>query len=333
EMTKKLRQLPIWALLAAAAIAVPLSGNGYYLTVGTTVLIFAVLAVGLNIVLGYAGLLDLGYVAFFAIGSYATAMLLHYTDLPYLLAFIVSGTMAGLFGMIIGIPTLRLRTDYLAIVTLGFGEIIRITVTNLDVTGGPTGLYGLREPVVAGYTLASQTTYYWITLAMLIAGLGFSVYIRRTKLGAAWAYIRYSEEVAQAVGVNPFLVKLAAYGLGAIWGGFAGSVYVVSTGAVSPLSFTFVQSLLIVLCVVLGGQGSVLGVVIGALCVIALPEAFRYVQSWRLFAFGIALIALMVWRPMGLIRDRFKVEAPNHPAGPVKHGPAQIHADAEHAQG
>jgi branched-chain amino acid transport system permease protein len=327
-------QLSIWCLLAIAAIAVPLSGNGYFLSVGTTVLIFAVLAVGLNVVLGYAGLLDLGYVAFFAIGSYVTAMLLNYTELPFLLAFAASGVTAGLFGMLVGAPTLRLRTDYLAIVTIGFGEIVRIVATNLDVTGGPTGLYGLRQPVIAGYTLTDPLAYYWIALGMLIVGLSFSAAIRRTKLGAAWAYIRYDEEVAQAVGVNPFLAKLSAYGLGAIWGGFAGSIYVVSVGAVSPTTFTFSQSLLVVMSVVLGGQGSLLGVVVGTLCVIAIPEAFRAAESWRLLGFGIALIALMLWRPTGLIRDRFKVEAPAGPR-PQTHPQdlTQIREVAGHAEG
>jgi branched-chain amino acid transport system permease protein len=324
------RQLPIWILLAVAAIAIPLSGNGYYLSVGTTVLIFAILAVGLNVVLGYAGLLDLGYVAFFAIGSYVTAMLLHYTELPFLLAFVLSGITAGLFGMLVGAPTLRLRTDYLAIVTIGFGEIVRIVATNLDITGGPTGFYGLRQPVVGGYTITDPLAYYWIALAMLVIGLAFSAIIRRTKLGAAWAYIRYDEEVAQAVGVNPFFVKLSAYGLGAIWGGFAGSIYVVSVGAISPTSFTFSQSLLIVMSVVLGGQGSLLGVVVGTLCVIAIPEAFRAADSWRLLGFGFALIALMLWRPTGLIRDRFKIEAP---ADPAKRNLPPVQTGAEHADG
>jgi len=300
----------LWSALAILAIAIPLSGNGYFVSVGTTVLIFALLAIGLNVVLGYAGMLDLGYVAFFAIGAYTTAMLLNFTDVAFPLAFVASGIVAGLFGMVIGAPTLRLRTDYLAIVTIGFGEIVRITITNLDVTGGPTGLYGIRQADIAGYTLEQPVAYYWLALIMIVAGLLFSWAVRRTRLGAAWAYIRYDEEVAQAVGVNPFLVKLAAYGLGAIWGGLAGSIYVVSVGAVSPTSFTFGQSLLIVMSVVLGGQGSLLGVIVGTICVIAIPEAFRAADSWRLLAFGIALVALMLWRPSGLIRDRFKVEAP-----------------------
>jgi branched-chain amino acid transport system permease protein len=306
-MTSRHTLLP-WLVLAAIAIAIPLSGNPYYLSVGNTVLIFAVLAVGLNVVAGYAGLLDLGYVAFFAIGSYVTALLVTYTDIPVWLAWLLSGATAGVFGLIIGAPTLRLRTDYLAIVTIGFGEITRIVITNLDVTGGPTGLYGLREPVIAGYTLVEPRTYYFISLAMLLSGLAFSFWVRRSRLGAAWAYIRYDEEIAQAVGVNPLAAKLAAYGLGGIWGGLAGSVYVESVGAVSPTTFTFAQSLLVVMSVVLGGAGSLLGVLVGTLLVIGLPELFRTAESWRLLAFGLALVLLMLWRPGGLIRDRFKVD-------------------------
>lgn len=301
--------LAAWIALAMVAIAIPVFGNGYHLSVGTTVLIFGILAVGLNVVLGYAGLLDLGYVAFFAIGSYTTAMLLQYSELPFPLAFVASGIVAGVFGVVVGAPTLRLRADYLAIVTIGFGEIVRLTITNLDVTGGPTGLYGIRQPVLLGHTLDDPVAYYWLALIMMAAGLTFSWAVRRTKLGASWAYIRYDEDVAQAVGVNPFIAKLTAYGLGAIWGGLAGSIYVVSVGAVSPTSFTFAQSLLIVMSVVLGGQGSLLGVVLGTICVIAIPEAMRAADSWRFFAFGLALVALMLWRPSGLVRSRYEVEA------------------------
>jgi branched-chain amino acid transport system permease protein len=308
-MTSRRKFLP-WLLLAAIAIAIPASGNPYYLSVGNTVLIFAVLAVGLNVVAGYAGLLDLGYVAFFAIGAYVTALLVTYTDVPVWLAWLLSGATAGVFGLIIGAPTLRLRTDYLAIVTIGFGEITRIVITNLDVTGGPTGLYGLREPVIAGYALVEPRTYYFISLAMLLGGLAFSYWVRRSRLGAAWAYIRHDEEIAQAVGVNPLAAKLSAYGLGAIWGGLAGSVYVESVGAVSPTTFTFAQSLLVVMSVVLGGAGSLLGVLVGTLLVIGLPELFRTAESWRLLAFGLALVLLMLWRPGGLIRDRFKIDIP-----------------------
>jgi branched-chain amino acid transport system permease protein len=295
---------PAASLAALAfALAIPFLGNLYWLGLGVDVLIFAILAIGMNIVVGYAGLLDLGYAAFFAIGSYVTALLMADTHWSFWVAWPFSGIAAGLFGMVVGAPTLRLRTDYLAIVTLGFGEITRLVITNLDVTGGPTGLYDLREPQAFGMSIESQTAYYWLALAMLLAGLGCTVFLRRSRLGAAWSYIRNDEDLAQAVGINPIAVKLAAYGLGAIWGGLAGALYVESAGAVSPTSFTFTQSLLVVIAVLLGGQGSLPGVLIGTVLAVGLPEFFRTADSWRFLAFGIVLIVVMLCRPRGLIRD------------------------------
>lgn len=303
------KQLPTRILAAAGlllAVLIPVIGNIYWLGVGFTVLIFAILAIGMNIVVGYAGLLDLGYAAFFAIGSYVTALLMTYTDYSFWLAWPLSGVAAGLFGMIVGAPTLRLRTDYLAIVTLGFGEITRLVITNLDVTGGPTGLYNLREPEAFGVSIESQTAYYWAALAMLLAGLAVSALLRRSRLGTAWTYIRHDEDLAQAIGINPIAVKLTAYGLGAIWGGLAGALYVESAGAVSPTSFTFTQSLLVVIAVLLGGQGSLPGVLVGTVLAVGLPEVFRTADSWRFLIFGIVLVAIMLWRPRGLIRDSYR---------------------------
>jgi branched-chain amino acid transport system permease protein len=291
-----------WAAFLLVAIGIPLVGDQYVLSVSLNVLIFAVLAVGMNVVVGYAGLLDLGYAAFFAVGAYTTALLMIHTDASFWLIWPLSGFAAGIFGVVIGIPTLRLRTDYLAMVTLGFGEITRLSITNLDFTGGPTGLYGLREPTLFGEMLSSAG-YYWLSLAMLIIGLVLSSWIRKSKLGAAWTYIRHDEEVAQAVGVNPLLAKLAAYGFGAVWGGLAGAIFVESSTAVSPTSFIFAQSLLVLMAVILGGPGSLAGAVLGACVVVGVPEVFRDAESWRMFAFGVVLIVLMIFRPEGLIRE------------------------------
>lgn len=295
-----------YAASLAFAVVVALYGNVYWQSLGFTVLVYAILAVGMNMVVGYAGLLDLGYAAFFAIGSYVTAMLMTYTDWSFWLIWPISGIAAGLFGMIVGAPTLRLRTDYLAIVTLGFGEITRLVINNLDVTGGPTGLYALREPEAFGFTVDNQIVYYWLALAMLIFGFATSALLRRSRLGVAWIYIRHDEDVAQAIGINPMAAKLAAYGLGAIWGGLAGGLYVESAGAVSPTSFTFTQSLLVVVSVLLGGQGSLPGVLVGTSLAVGLPEVFRTAESWRYFIFGIVLVAVMLWRPRGLVRDTYR---------------------------
>jgi branched-chain amino acid transport system permease protein len=302
-MTAAISKFGGWVALSILGLAVVIAGDPYWLSLGFNVLIFAVLAVGMNVVVGYAGLLDLGYAAFFAIGAYTTALLLTYTGISFWFAWPISGITAGIFGIIVGAPTLRLRTDYLAIVTLGFGEITRIVITNLEITGGPSGLYNLSPPSFLGHPIESQATYYLLAVLMLGAGMGFCHWVRRTRLGAAWIYVRHDEEVAQAVGVNPLLAKIAAYGFGAVWGGLAGALFVESETAVSPTSFTFVQSLLVVMAVILGGQGSLMGVMLGTLLVVAVPELFRATQSWRLLGFGLVLIAVMILRPEGFIRD------------------------------
>lgn len=290
--------------LCLVLLIAPLQHDPYLLGAAMDVTLFAVLAIGMNIVVGYAGLLDLGYAAFYAIGAYVTAILMQDTSLAFWLVWPLAGLVAGVFGMIIGIPTLRLRTDYLAIVTLGFGEITRITITNLSFTGGPTGMYGIRPPSLFGHVMLAPIEYYVMALVMLGIGIVFSVLIRRTRLGSAWNYVRHDEDVAQAVGVNPLVAKLWAYGLGAIWGGFAGGVFVEANTAVSPRSFTFDQSLAIVMAVILGGQGSVAGAILGAFIIVGLPELFRPLAAWRLLLFGTVIIIFMLVRPGGVLMER-----------------------------
>ena len=254
----------------------------------------------MNIVVGYAGLLDLGYVAFFAVGSYTTAILMQDTALSFWVVWPISGVVAGAFGIVIGVPTLRLRMDYLAIVTLGFGEITRLVITNVDFTGGPTGIYNIREVTLLGWVF-TQSAYYYLALVLLVIGVAFSAWICDLNLGAAWTYIKHDEEVARAVGVNPLTAKLAAYFIGAVWGGLAGGIFVEAATAVAPASFVFAQSLLVVLAVILGGQGSVTGAILGSILVVGVPEIFRSMESWRMLAFGGVLVLLMIFRPQGLV--------------------------------
>jgi branched-chain amino acid transport system permease protein len=291
-----------WALFFALAATVPLTHDIYILSVALNIAVFALLAIGMNIVVGYAGLLDLGYIAFFAAGSYTTAILMQDTSVSFWIAWPMSGLVAGIFGIAIGVPTLRLRMDYLAIVTLGFGEITRLVINNLEFTGGPTGIYNIRQATGFGWEF-TQTGYYYLALGMLAIGVAFSAWVRSSRLGAAWTYIRHDEEVARAVGVNPLIAKLAAYALGAVWGGLAGGVFVEASTAVSPTSFIFAQSLLVVLAVILGGQGSLSGAILGSIMVVGVPEWFRSVESWRMLAFGGVLVLLMIFRPEGLIRQ------------------------------
>ncbi|MEV7969108.1 branched-chain amino acid ABC transporter permease [Sphaerisporangium sp. NPDC088356] len=277
------------AVLAPFVIATP-----YALSVMTSAAIFVMLASGLNIVVGFCGLLDLGYVAFFAVGAYTSGVLSTRFDLPMMATVPAVIVVTVVAGIVIGAPTLRLRSDYLAIVTLGFGEIIRITANNLDVTGGPSGIYGI--PGLTG----SPVVFYYLTVVIVsIAVIGASR-LGRSRLGRAWRFVREDEDAAEAMGVHTYKVKLAAYIAGAVWGGLAGVLFAGQLSAISPGSFTFLQSALVLMAVVLGGMGSTPGVVLGAIVISLLPEMLRDFADYRFFAFGVLLIIVMLVRPQGL---------------------------------
>ena len=291
---------PAGAALLVAAAALPAVASNYVVDVGLTIATYSILGLGLNIVVGYAGLLDLGYAAFFAIGAYTTALLetlLHFSfweTLPFSLAF------AGASGIVIGYPTLRLRSDYLAIVTLGFGEITRIVATNLNITGGPNGIYGIESPSLFGYEISSPRAVYELGIAFLVLVLVFAIRLGQSRLGRAWTSIREDEDAAEAVGVPTLRVKLLAYVMGALIGGFGGSLFAARFGTIDPTGFTYLQSVTILIVVVLGGRGSIPGVILGAVIVAGLPEMLRFLNLWRIFAFAIGLVILMLLRPQGL---------------------------------
>lgn len=289
-----------WTTLAILALLAPYVMNDYLLSVAITVLTFAMLGVGLNIVVGYAGLLDLGYAAFFAIGAYVSALLQLHLHLGFWLTLPVSVAAAAGAGVIIGYPTLRLRSDYLAIVTLGFGEIVRIIATNLTITGGPNGLYNVPAPTFGSEQLVSSRALYYLGLAFLAAALVYSALLIRSRLGRAWQSLREDETAAEAVGVPATRVKLLAYVMGAMVGGVAGPFFAARFGAIDPTSFTYATSVQILIVVVLGGMGSLPGMLLGALVVVALPEALRFISNYRLLVFALGLIALMLLRPAGL---------------------------------
>jgi branched-chain amino acid transport system permease protein len=291
---------PAGVALLAAAVALPAVASNYIVDVGLTIATYSILGLGLNIVVGYAGLLDLGYAAFFAIGAYTTALLetlLHFSfweTLPFSLAF------AGASGIVIGYPTLRLRSDYLAIVTLGFGEITRIVATNLRITGGPNGIYGIDSPSLFGYEISSPRAVYELGIAFFVLVLVFAIRLGQSRLGRAWTSIREDEDAAEAVGVPTLRVKLLAYVMGALIGGFGGSLFAARFGTIDPTGFTYLQSVTILIVVVLGGRGSIPGVILGAVIVAGLPEMLRFLNLWRIFAFAIGLVILMLLRPQGL---------------------------------
>lgn len=299
-------------------------------------LLYVMLALGLNIVVGYAGLLDLGYVAFYAVGAYLYALLasphfdIHWPA-PILLP--LGALVAGVFGVLLGAPTLRLRGDYLAIVTLGFGEIIRIFINNLNapinITNGPQGISGIdpiqvagwsfNKPLVMGHgawTLASLYQYYYLFLLAAVLVAWVSYRLEDSRIGRAWMAIREDEVAAKACGINTRNLKLLAFAMGASFGGVAGGLFAGFQVFVSPESFGLMESVMILCMVVLGGMGHIPGVILGGLALSILPEAFRYgagslqkallgqvwlnPESLRLLLFGLALVLVMLYRPSGL---------------------------------
>jgi branched-chain amino acid transport system ATP-binding protein/branched-chain amino acid transport system permease protein len=300
--------LAVGAVLAA--IALPVFGTSYLIDVGTLVLVYVMLGLGLNVVVGFAGLLDLGYAAFFAIGAYTTAYFMVNNHMSFWLTLPIAACFTAVSGVIIGAPTLRMRSDYLAIVTLGFGEIVRIAATNFTFTGGPEGIYGLPHAMIGAFVLRSPTALYFLGIAFALVVLVGSYNLSRSRLGRAWLAIREDEAAAQAAGIHPVYFKLLAYVLGAIFAGAAGSFFAVKLTAINPSSFTFIQSVTILMVIILGGRGSLPGVMLGAAVIVILPEVLRAFDQVRMLAFGIGLIVLMLLRPQGLWPSRYgQIEA------------------------
>jgi len=315
-----------WVILALILVALvwPFFGSRGAVDIATLILIYVMLGLGLNIVVGLAGLLDLGYVGFYAVGAYTYAMLSHYYGLGFWICLPLAGLMAALFGFLLGFPVLRLRGDYLAIVTLGFGEIIRILLRNLtDWTGGPNGISGIEKPTLFGLTFERRAPegmtpfheyfgipynseykvifLYLIALLLVLLTLFVINRLLRMPIGRAWEALREDEIACRALGLNPTLIKLSAFTLGACFAGFAGSFFAARQGLVSPESFTFIESAIILAIVVLGGMGSQLGVILAAIVMILLPELMREFSEYRMLMFGLLMVVMMIWRPQGLL--------------------------------
>jgi branched-chain amino acid transport system permease protein len=344
----KKNRLLSFLLVAVALLVLPLllqQGGNAWVRILDMALLYVLLALGLNIVVGYAGLLDLGYVAFFAVGAYLFALLgsphlaeafpwiaaafpdgLH---LPIWAVIPLAAALAGLFGVLLGAPTLKLRGDYLAIVTLGFGEIIRVFLNNLDrpinLTNGPKGInqidgitfFGIKlsRPIeVFGFEIASVSLYYYLFLALVIASVVICHRLEQSRIGRAWMAIREDEIAAKAMGINTRNLKLLAFGMGATFGGVSGAMFAAFQGFVSPESFSLMESVMIVAMVVLGGIGHLPGVILGALLLAALPEVLRHVAGplqamtdgridsaiLRQLLIALAMISIMLLRPRGL---------------------------------
>ena len=328
----------VWALLGVLLAAMPwLVAAGFgntWLRILNFALLYVMLALGLNIVVGFAGLLDMGYIAFYAVGAYLWALLaspqfgLHW---PMWAILPLGAGVAGLFGMLLGAPTLKLRGDYLAIVTLGFGEIIRIFLNNLNtpinITNGPQGIsaidpihfgsMSLARPVDLGFMqIPSLVGYYYVFLVAALLIIGIALRLERSRVGRAWAAIREDEVAAKACGINTRNVELLAFAMGATFGGVAGGLFAGFQQFVSPESFGLLESVMVLCMVVLGGMGHIPGVIFGALLLTVLPEFFRQIagpvqqslfgsvlvdpESLRMLLFGLALVLVMRYRPSGL---------------------------------
>jgi len=304
----------LWTVLLGLLIVVPFGMNNYLLDVITLAGIYIILALGLNIVVGMAGLLDLGYISFYAIGAYSYALLSTRAGVSFWAALPLGGFAAVVFGVLLGLITLRLRGDYLAIVTLGFIQIVHLILNNWDsVTNGPNGILNIARPALGGVVLNQPIHLYFLILAIVLLTVVAMSRLNRSRIGRAWVAIREDEIAAQSMGVDTTRLKILAFALGAFWAGMAGVFFAAKFAFVSPESFTFFESVIVLSMVVLGGMGSIPGVILGALIVVILPEVLREFASYRMLVFGAALVSMMIFRPQGLIgnpRRRIELQRP-----------------------
>lgn len=299
--------IPFCGTVLLLAAIFPLVVSDYRVNVMTNAMIYVVLGLGLNIVVGLAGLLDLGYVAFYAVGAYTYALLNYHYGVGFWIALPLGAVVGAVFGILLGIPVLRLRGDYLAIVTLGFGEIVRLILENWNkFSFGPSGIANIPMPSFFG--LVSNRSQglvlmYYLMIALAIFTIFVVERLQNSRLGRSWLALREDEIACQAMGIDKMKTKLAAFALGATWAGMMGVIFAAKTRFINPASFTFLESAIILSIVVLGGMGSILGVILGAFILILLPEELRAFSQYRMLIFGAAMVLMMVFRPQGIISN------------------------------
>jgi branched-chain amino acid transport system permease protein len=288
-------------LFLLPALAVPFFAQNYIIDVAVLAGIYIILALGLNVVVGYTGLLNLGFVAYYAIGAYSFALLNTKLGLGFWSAMPVAVVITTMAGFLFAVPALRLKGDYLALVTLGFGEIVRITLNNWDsFTNGPNGIGGISAPMLAGMSLETLSAYYYLVLFFVLVAIVVIGRVQRSKIGRAWIALREDEVAALAMGIPSTAYKLYSVSFGAFWAGIAGCLFAAKMRFISPESFTFMESVLVLCMVILGGLGSIGGVIVGAVILVILPEVLREVQMYRMLALGAGIVLLMIFRPQGL---------------------------------
>ena len=297
--------IPALFVVSIMALAFPFVFSLYQTNIMITAMIYVLLGLGLNIVVGVAGLLDLGYAAFYCVGAYSYALLNYHFGFGFWSVLAVGAGLAALFGIILGFPVLRLRGDYLAIVTLGFGEIIRLIMENWnEFSFGPSGIANIPRPGFFGVEMNIEQVTIYVYFLMVGMSL-FTIFVvnrlQDSRIGRAWIALREDEVACQAMGIDKRKTKLMAFALGATWAGFAGVIFAAKTTFINPASFTLWESINILCVVVLGGMGSIVGVIVGAFVLILLPEYLRFLSEYRILAFGAVLVVMMVFRPGGIV--------------------------------
>ncbi len=308
---------PLLAVFALFVLVFPFIFSTYQTNIMTTALMYVILGLGLNIVVGLAGLLDLGYVAFYAVGAYSYALINYHFGLGFWAVLPVGALLAAFFGILLGFPVLRLRGDYLAIVTLGFGEIIRLILENWNAFSfGPSGIAHIPRPGLLGLNLTlNESIVYMYYLIILFCLLTIFIInrLQDSRIGRAWIALREDEIACQAMGIDKTKTKLTAFALGATWAGMVGVIFAAKTTFVNPASFTFLESAMILSIVVLGGMGSIVGVFIAAMILILTPEYLRAFSNYRMLLFGVVMVLMMVFRPQGIVpnvRRTYKFRIP-----------------------
>ena len=296
----------VYAAVAVLWILAPLYLDKYWTDVLNNVAIYAVLGLSLNIILGYGGMFHMGHAAFFAIGAYTTAIVNTAWGVPVLWLMPLAGIAAGVFALAVARPIIHLRGDYLLIVTIGMVEIVRIALVNnvFGITGGANGIFGISQPTVFGWKIngiVAPGHYFYLLTAFLGVTIILFYLLEHSRFGRALKFTCSDEVAATGSGINAAGYKLAAFVIGAVWAGMTGTLYAAKIGFISPESFSFWESVIMFMIVILGGSGSIPGVLLGAILIIGLPELFQGLQQYRLLIFGIVLVVMMIFRPQGIL--------------------------------
>ena len=307
-MTVAVRKIkkPLYAAITVCWLAAPFFLGNYQLDVLNNIAIYALLGLSLNIILGYAGMFHMGHGAFFAVGAYTTAVINTTWGVPVLWLLPLSGAAAGLFALVVARPIIHLRGDYLLIVTIGMVEIVRIALINniFGITGGSNGIFGIDAPSVFGFTISGIVApgdFFYLLTVFLAFTITVFYLLEHSRFGRALQFLNQDPVAAEGSGIDTARYRLAAFGIGAFWAGMVGNLYASKVTFISPESFSFWESVVMFMIVILGGAGSIPGVLLGAFLIIGLPELFQGLQQYRLLLFGIVLVVMMIFRPQGIL--------------------------------